>query len=574
VAVRNYNGTMRKFKPGIGFSDFVVTDQMEKRIRIGDDQERNFRMGWLVWILVLVGFSVLGVRLLTLQVFFGERYRLLSDENRVRTIKLVAPRGVIADRNGVELAANRLVGEKWRRVYLAGEAFSHMLGYVGEVTEDEVGLMKERGLKFQVGDFIGRSGVEEYYEEALRGIDGGILVEVDNQGIAARQLGRRQPVGGERLILGIDADLQKTGFEAMGNKKGAVVASDPKTGELLVLTSSPSFDANSLTANYSDLITNADMPFLNRTVGGVYPPGSIFKMITTSAAIESGEVLPGFTFEDAGVIKVNEYSYYNWLFTKRGGVEGTIGFTRAITRSTDTFFYKVGEKTGPENIADWATKFGLSQKTGIDLPGEVTGLIPDPDWKMEVKNERWYLGDTYIMSIGQGDILVTPLQMNVMTNVLATGGSKCVPHLLKNPSGKCQTLPMAKSTLDIIEKGMVGACSSGGTAYVFFDWNDAAKAGLSQAAYTKAPPETKLPLVACKTGTAEYWDVASGKMKTHGWLTAYAPADNPQISVTVLMEGGGEGSDVAAPVVRKVLAKYFGITDTYPYQSIRKGEGE
>ena len=132
----------------------------------------------------------------------------------------------------------------------------------------------------------------------------------------------------------------------------------------------------------------------------------------------------------------------------------------------------------------------------------------------------------------------------------------------------------SKSTLDIIEKGMVGACSSGGTAYVFFDWNDAAKAGLSQAAYTKVPPETKLPLVACKTGTAEYWDVASGKMKTHGWLTAYAPADNPQISVTVLMEGGGEGSDVAAPVVRKVMAKYFGITDTYPYQSIRKGEGE
>ncbi len=213
------------------------------------------------------------------------------------------------------------------------------------------------------------------------------------------------------------------------------------------------------------------------------------------------------------------------------------------------------------------------------MAGETEGLIPDPAWKEKTKSEKWFLGDTYIMAIGQGDILVTPVQLNQMTNILATGGRKCKPHLAEYESlsdsvkvrinNKCDNVEISGGTLDIIKKGMSGACSSGGTGFVFFDWNDGASQSKSKSMYADRQDGSSLPLVACKTGTAEYV-AENGKTKTHALFTVYAPVDNPQISVTVVVEGGGEGSNVAAPIARKVLAKYFGITDTYPYGSIRQ----
>jgi penicillin-binding protein 2 len=536
--------------------------------------------------MVILGLGTLAVRLLTLQVVYGERYRVLSDENRVKTIRISAPRGVIYDRNGVVLASNQKftkieddeVREKYLRVYPFKENTAHVMGYLGEVKEDEVGLLKESGSKYSVGDLVGRTGIEYTYENQLRGIEGGRLVEVDNRGQVSRELGRKEPQPGTDIHLAVDAVLQEIASSAMAGKKGAVIVSIPNTGEIMALVSSPTYDPNLFVGDINDLktseiqkvLTDENLPMFNRAIGGVYPPGSTFKMVTTTAAIDSGKVSPGFVYEDSGVIRVGIYSYNNWLFSKSGGTEGVIGFARALTRSTDTFFYKVGEMTGPATIAEWGKKMALSEKTDIDLPGEVEGLMPNPDWKKEVKGEAWFLGDTYIMSIGQGDILTTPIQINRMTNILASQGKKCRLHLVSEDMVEhgCEEVEIAPETLDIIRKGMTGACSSGGTAFPLFDWNDAALKNSGGGTFSKAGGGQTLPIVACKTGTAEYMS-ENGKMRTHGWLTAFAPVEQPKISVTVLMEGGGEGSNVAAPVVRKILAKFFEVTDLYPYGAIK-----
>lgn len=550
---------MRKFKPGISFADFVVRDMGRPRRKIEELVPNDYRRGWLVWLAVVVGMSLIGVKLVSMQILQGGEYRVLADENRVKRIKLPAPRGRILDRNGVTLAGNVQQDRGWLREYPHALATAHILGYLGEVGEDEVGLLKEKGEKYDAGDIIGRAGVEAEYERLLRGADGGRLVEVDNVGEVSREMGIKEPVAGADLYLAMDVGVAEEAYSALAGKKGAVVASDPDTGEIIALVSSPSFDVNTLSAQYSVLSTHPDLPLFNRAIGGLYPPGSTFKMVTTLAAIESGKVRSDFTFEDQGVIRVGAFSYYNWLFTKRGGTEGVVDFVRATSRSTDTFFYKVGELTGPDVLAEWAKKMSFAEKTGIDLAGEVAGVIPNPAWKEMVKGEPWYLGDTYITAIGQGDILTTPLQINLMTNVLAAEGRKCKPRLTQTPnSDECPNVQISKETLKIIQNGMVGACSTGGTGFVFFDWNTSGSG---------------LPTVACKTGTAEYI-TAEGKARTHALFTVYAPVEDPKISVTVVVEGGGEGSNVAAPIARKVLAKYFGIEDKYPYGSIRQEVSE
>jgi penicillin-binding protein 2 len=580
---------MRKFQPGVSFGDFVISDSKTRKSLVGYEVVRDFRRGWLVWIGVVIGLVILIIRLATLQIFHGERYRLLSDQNRIQIIKLTAPRGIIYDRNDQILAGNTKVvsgigkdmREIWQRIYPAASSSAHVVGYTGEIGEEEVGLLKGVGNKYDIGDSIGRSGIEAQYEDQLRGVDGGRLVEVDSQGAIARELGRREPIPGQDLHLTVDKDLQDAGLLALGDKKGALVVSDPNTGEILALVSSPSFDPNEITSQYSQFVVQPDLPLFNRAIGGIYPPGSTFKMTVTAAAITEDKVKPGFIFNDQGIIRVGSYAYTNWLYSRGGGTEGPIGFARAITRSTDTFFYTVGGMTGPEILAAWAHKFGLGDKTNIDIPGEVEGVIPDPVWKEKTKGEKWFLGNTYQMAIGQGDVLVTPIQLNLMTNVVATGGKKCQMHLTQVTNFKsqisndnnCTEVQIAKEAVDIIHKGMVGACNPGGTAFPIFDWNEAALKDSSVGTFARKLDGKPLPLIACKTGTAEYV-AADGKTREHGWLTAYAPADDPKISVTVLMEGGGEGSNIAAPVVRKLMAVYFGVEDKYPYSAIPQVVGE
>ena len=554
---------MPKFKPGLSFGDYLVKDSARGKVRPLESQVmlggRLYR--WL-GAAVVVAMGLLLARLVSLQLIEGSRLRVLANENRIQQIKLVAPRGKIWDRNGQVLADNRqilkvhpplqLTVEGWERRYPLGAASAQVVGYLGEVALDEVGLLGEGQDKYAVGDMIGRGGTELQYERQLRGKDGGRLVEVDSLGKVAREIGRRPPTAGHDLHLTLDASLQEGAFVALAGKKGAVVATNPKTGEVLVLASSPGLDP----LNIGDSLHKDDQPFLNRAVGGAYAPGSTFKMVSVVAALAEGKLPTTFTYTDTGAITIGSFAYTNWYFTQYGRTEGETGWVKGLTRSVDTFFYKVGEHTGPQLLAKWANNLGLGALTRIDLPGEVTGLIPTPGWKQRAKGEQWFLGNTYHMAIGQGDVLVTPLQLNLMTGALAAGGLKCRPHLNADLKSQCDQLHISSEILDIIKKGMIGACSAGGTAFPLFDF--ASLPGGRQ--------------VACKTGTAEYVR-SDGKIGTHAWLTAFAPADDPTIAVTALVEGGGEGSRAAAPIVRKVLAKYFGVEDHYNYTAI-SGVGE
>ena len=315
----------------------------------------------------------------------------------------------------------------------------------------------------------------------------------------------------------------------------------------MALVSSPGYDP----ARINQFLSDSNLPFFNRAIAGLYAPGSTFKVVTALSALGSGKAAKNFSVEDVGVLTVAGFKYANWFFTEYGGKDGIVSWVRALTRSNDIFFYKAGELVGPETMAAWAQVMGFGANTGIDLPGEVEGLIPTPIWKEKFKNEQWFLGNTYHMAIGQGDVLATPLQVNQMTNILASN-KRCQLHIAQMSNAQCLMSNIDPEILEIIKNGMIGACKAGGTAFPFFDWQG--------------------PQVACKTGTAEYI-TEEGKYNTHAWFTIFAPVDDPKVSVTVLVEGGGEGSRAAAPIARKILSNFFGVEDSYNYAATN-GEGE
>ena len=524
--------------------------------------------------LLTIGFLLLVGKLFELQVVFGSKNRALAEGNRIKKEVIPAPRGIIYDRYGKELVRNvpiyRLRVEEGcedeegcfkvisrdealnleaqgklddlridiGRDYLYREALAHVLGYLGEATKEEVELGK-----YQIGDLVGRMGIEEKYDRLLRGQDGGLIYEVDAYGNKIREIGRFEPISGNDLHLLIDAELSKKAYESLAEKPGAVVVSKVENNEILVLVSSPSFDPNLLSKTENgdeknqekikDLLENPLKPFFNRAITGAYPPGSTFKIVTATAGIEEGRVDENTIYNDTGQIQIGEYVYRNWYFTQYGKTEGEIDIVMAIKRSTDTFFYKVGEWVGATRLAEWAYAFGLGKKTGIKLPGEVAGFVPTPKEKQRLKGERWFLGNTYHFAIGQGDMLTTPLQVNNLTSVIANDGELCSPSLLEDEEVNCQSLRLKDLSLRLVKEGMKEVCSPNGTAFPFFEFK---------------------PQVACKTGTAEFGDPEG---KTHAWITAFAPFDKPDIVATALIEKGGEGSYIAAPVVKEIMDYYF-----------------
>ncbi|OGM31607.1 hypothetical protein A2803_00395 [Candidatus Woesebacteria bacterium RIFCSPHIGHO2_01_FULL_44_21] len=519
---------------------------------------------WLSWFfrgLLLLGMVVIIGRLAELQVIKGAYYRELAEGNRVRRVAIVAPRGKILDKDGVLLVDNEPVKKtvkfdplegytkgladentpeeqtivEWRRKYIYGPDFAHITGYLGEVDAEEVDKVDpecaHKGAR-QLGSFVGRGGLEQYYNCRLRGIDGEELVEVDTMGNRVRTLGRRAPIPGEDVKTSLNYKLQRKVAETMKGKvglpaqAGSVIVTDT-IGHVFALYSSPAFDPNE---DISKFLTDTSLPMFNRVIAGTYHPGSIFKIVTTTAAVEEGKIESEYTYEDKGVISIDEFQYNNWYFTQYGGTEGVINVVRAIARSTDTFFYEVGSLVGAEALSNWAKRFGLSEPTGIDLPGEASGLVPSPEWKKAVKGERWYLGNTYHMAIGQGDLAVTPLANHRLAGFVANGGKLCDLKLVQEPV--CRSLNVSSEVLGLIKEGMRGACDAGGTGVPFFDFS---------------------PDVGCKTGTAE----TSVKDETHAWFTVFAPLDNPEYVITVLVEKGGEGSKVAAPIAREIADFIF-----------------
>jgi penicillin-binding protein 2 len=480
---------------------------------------------WLSWFLrgvLILGSLVLIARLFELQIIKGNYYRNLSEGNRITRVKIEATRGKILARGGE---------------VLEGPDFSHLTGYLAETNEDEVGKIDpaciEKGPK-KLGQLVGRGGLQEFYNCSLSGVDGEELIEVDSLGVKLRSLGIREPVAGIDLKTNIDFGLQKEIAENFNGNPGAVVATD-KNGEVLALFSSPSFDPG----NVAESLNDSKLPLFNRSIGGLFHPGSIFKPLVAIAALEEGVIDKNYKFNDTGVITVNtlygNYSYSNWYFTQYGGKEGEIDLTKALARSTDTFFYTIGELTGIDNLVEWMKKFGLTRLTDIDIPGEILSLIPSPDWKLKIKNEKWFLGNTYHFSIGQGDLALTPVGIHRANLVVTSGGKLCSLKIVGNTI--CQKLKIKPENINLIKSGMKKACSTGGTGYTFFDFQE----------------KHESIDVACKTGTAETNDDG----KTHAWFTAFAPINNPEIMLTVMVEGGGEGSKVAGPIARKIMDYYF-----------------
>ncbi|CAN5332817.1 penicillin-binding protein 2 [soil metagenome] len=544
--------------------------------------------GWLSWflkgMLVLVAI-ILFARLGELQIIKGDYYRNLSENNRIRHVPIVAPRGEILGSDGQVIAGNIILKEKiiftkdgfektlnidnanpdeliteTKRNYFLGAAAAHLTGYLGKVNEGEVDKVDpdcpNKGPRNSEA-FVGRSGLEQEYDCELRGIDGEELIEVDAIGKPVRVLGIKNPIPGTNLVTTINTALQQkvasvmttlkintsAGENLPEGRKGAVVITNG-TGQILAMYSNPSYDPNVFINNNSSEITkiinNPDLPLFNRDIDGLYHPGSTFKIVTATAALEENKIDNKFIYDDTGFVSLNGYTYNNWYWSEYGKVEGNVDLTKAIARSTDTFFYKVGEKVGIADLSSWANKFGLNKVTGIDLPNEASGLIPDPAWKRQAKGELWFLGDTYNVSIGQGDVNLTPVASNILASVIANNGQICKPYI-NNALGKnCYSLNLHPDTINLIKEGMIEACSEGGTGFPFFDWNDA-----SGSAY---------PKVACKTGTAETGD----NDLTHAWFAAFAPADDPKIVIDVIVEKGGQGSEVAAPIAKEIFKYYFG----------------
>lgn len=567
--------------------------------------------GFLV-ILILIG------RMFYLQIIKGSTYRRQAEGNRTSYTRILAPRGIIYDCNGEELANNkpgvmvslvrqtgaykeetlerlsqllnipvaeiketiRLSGgssEPIRLVrnaspevvdkveenlrYLPGVMLEvqpvrnypnkqlavHALGYVGEISDYEIEQGAYSDLK--AGDIIGKFGLENYYDSYLRGEDGSYREEVDVAGRVVQIMDKVEPKPGQGLVLTIDAKLQRVAEEAVdrqlraiGARGAAVVAIDPNNGEVKALVSRPGFDPNWFVngiseKNWKYLNTDPFHPMTDKVIAGEYPPGSTFKIVTGSAALEEKKVTPDELIYDSG---------RHWLIDMRnagGEALGYINFKRALAASDNVYFYEMGNRVGIEALDKYAREFGFGQTTGIDLHGEAQGLIATPEYKKKVFDEEWYLGDTFNTAIGQGFTLATPIQVAEMLSAVATDGKRYKPHLVNkilNDDGSVAKtfepeeegrLPISEPTLKLIQEGLEAVTESGGTA-----------------SFLKSLP---VP-VAGKTGTAE-----NPHGLEHGWFIAYAPTTRPQLVVVCIVEQGSFGTISAAPIVKSILEYVF-----------------
>lgn len=502
--------------------------------------------------------GLLLTRLVDIQLVQGNEFRVKADDNRFFTIGLPAERGVFLDRYGQplvwntrryfeisdsqELHQSRLpIGREQalalmatdsasvvatlERTYRLPEALTHVLGFVGAVTAEDV----EKKLPVTMQEQLGKLGLELSQQAQLRGRDGQERYEINALGKRQKKVETIPPEPGQNLTTTIDPYLSEVAYRAMGDQKGAMVILDAETGEVLSLISSPTFDANVLTNVEVDPAASAERKqkiqsyfsdprqlFFNRAIDGAYPPGSVFKPIVALAALEQGKMDASTIVVDEGTLKVGEYEYGNWYFRQYGRTEGPLSMTRAIARSNDIFFYKAAELVGPVNLASMAKIFGLGSVTGIQLQPQAAGLVPDPAWKEKKLGEQWYLGNTFHYGIGQGDLLVTPIQMAQAMQAIANQGTRCPPTLLKKSVSSCTELGLQPDNVNLVLQGMLEACSPGGTAFPFFGYN----AERRQAGATVAD-DLAAGAVACKTGTAEFGAAdANDHRKTHGWFVA------------------------------------------------------
>lgn len=448
-----------------------------------------------------------------------------------------------------------ILSNKTRREYnLSSLSMSHILGYTGKINDFE---LKKFGKNYFPIDYIGKVGVEYFWESELRGINGQKQIEVDALGKEKRIIKEIDPNNGSHIILSLDTQLQQkieeiaqSHLEKLDTRKAIIIAMNPRNGSIMAMVNIPSYNNNAFARGisikeYQELTTHPDKPLFNRAITGEYPSGSTIKPVMIAAALQEKIITEHTSFLSTGGIRISSWFFPDW---KAGG-HGYTNARKSIAESVNTFFYYIGggyqdfTGLGVKKIVQYGKLFGLSEQTGIDLAGESRGFLPSKEWKQRVKNERWYIGDTYHLAIGQGDIMVTPLQVALFTSVFANEGKLYRPHLVQEiispndqSSRQVDITPIRENFIDpyniqIVKEGMRDAVIKGSARRL-----------------------STLPIKAAgKTGTAQW----SSKKETHAWFTGFAPYKNPKMVLTILVEEGGEGSETAVPIAYDILKWYF-----------------
>ncbi len=449
--------------------------------------------------------------------YLVENTRLYYYESEPESLH--SPRREISAQEALSLAAEdsiHLVFDSERH-YTVADALAHTLGYTGLATAEEIELEQA-----SAGQRLGKMGLESQYNKELQGIPGKEIIEINAVAREQRVFKHKEPKHGQSLLTTLDPYLSQLVYNEIAGENAVVIISDVETGAILSLVNSPSFDPNIMVEESQELketrqelvlswLKDVNKPFFNRAVQGTYPPGSVFKIVTALAGLQEAAFSANTTVLDEGILKVGDYEYGNWYFRQFGGKEGEIALVRAIARSNDIYFYKAAEWLGAEQLAEYARLFGFGKKTKIELAAEENGLVPDPAWKEGTTGERWFLGNTYHFGIGQGDLLVTPLQVLQLMQTVANAGRQCQPHLTQT-SPECYELGFKEEHIQVVLEGMLAACSSGGTAYPFFSYNE------QFASLESLKAKLSAGAVVCKTGTAEFGGRDNqGYRKTHAW---------------------------------------------------------
>jgi penicillin-binding protein 2 len=431
-----------------------------------------------------------------------------------------------------------------KRSYPYKSLAAHVIGYLQEISREEMeDLYKER----RQGDLVGKTGIERQYEIRLAGKEGRILEVVDSVGRRIDEMSKVNPVPGQDIALTLDFKLQKRAEELLKDREGAVMVLRPDTGEILALASFPTFDPNKFINRFTPeewliLLQSPEFPLENRAIRGLYAPGSIFKLTLALGALESNVVNEWKTFYCSGSTRIYGHPFACWF---KGG-HGSMNLYEGIKNSCNIYFYQLGKMMGIEEIAHYARELGFGAKTGVDLPGEKVGLVPDPEWKERVRKEPWYPGETISVSIGQGPITVTPLQMSIYTALIANRGKKVRPHLLHEKTAVKReegVVDIRETSFEKVIRGMWKSVNDGGTgrAARVDGFDVCGKTGSTQT---------------ISTATAEKLGEKSKIVKTHSWFSGFAPRENPEIVVTILVEYGGMGGATAAPLARELFELY------------------
>ena len=600
-------------------------------LRIREDRRGLLRRIEAAQIIVGAVFAVLASSYWYTQILRGDYYFTLSEANRIRSVRIMAPRGYVLDRNGSILVDNQpgytlhlyrreakniessvdfaaavlklpreqihsrverglrdpeflpiTVGEglgveevaaiqarspehpefviavSQRRLYTLGTAAAHALGYLSEASPEQI---KRTENEYRLGDWMGQKGIEGSYEKLLAGVDGQRRVVVDSHGREIAEEERVEAQPGQNVFLTLDLELQRIAEDYFKDKVGSAVAMDPKTGEILALVSSPSYDPNWFTrrvsgAEWSALLSDPHTPLQNRAIQNAFSPGSVFKIYLAYGALAKGLVDP-----DQKIFCPGHATFYGRTFRchKKEG-HGWVDLRNAIKMSCDVYFYNLGRRLGVDRIAEIAHAFGFGGPTGIDLPFEKSGLVPSEEWAREKRHARWYPSETISVAIGQGPVLVTPLQIARGLSGLVSQGRLPTPHLflasqdprtgapLRYQVETHEGLPLEPSKAAIVKSGMWAVLNEpGGTAYA------------SRVPGLEAGGKTGTAQVVGREAVARA-GVDKKKLEDHAWFAGFASIDDPRLVVVVFVENGGHGSSAAAPLAQQILSKFFGKT--------------